>query len=361
MAYEQDRYDKDIRGRRNAPKGFVQNTEELKPNTNFFRYSPNPAPRSQTYAITEYKHGQYCVVLYENFINRKVLLKTGVRLNDNEVNPNYPLIAWDGKGTNLAVLYSSEGKVKLFVYDLLAKYKRIKQDIPDFEEVQDMKFMLDKNTLLFSAVHNGQSDIFTYKIDNQAVSQITNDVYDDLDASFVAFPGKTGIMYASNRPSAVAKTGDTVLPSDNHYNIFLVDNWNQSEFRQITQLSRLKYGNARNPTQYNTAHFTYVSDESGIGNRWAGFFTTKRAGIDTVYKIGDDILHNPVPADLDSVLKANKKEEPDSMFTFSITNDSAYVFPLTNYQSSLKETKIAGDNGLVSEVRQEGDLLFFIN
>ena len=45
------------------------------------------------------------------------------------------------------------------------------------------------------------------------------------------------------------------------------------------------------------------------------------------------------------------------MFTFSITNDSAYVFPLTNYQSSLKETKIAGDNGLVSEVRQEGDLL----
>ncbi len=100
-----------------------------------------------------------------------------------------------------------------------------------------------------------------------------------------------------------------------------------------------------------------MSDENGIGNRWAGFFTTQRAGIDTIYKIDEEILHNPELKELDSTLKAHKKSEPDTVFTFSITNDSAYVFPLTNYQSSLKETKIAGDNGLVSEVRQEGDLL----
>lgn len=358
MAYESDKYDKDLHGRRNQPKGSVQTTEEVTAHKKFFRYSPNPAPRSQTYAITEYKNGQYSVVLYENFVNRKVLLKTGVRMEESEINPNYPLIAWDGKGTNLAVLYNSEGKIKLFVYDLLKRYKPIKQDIPDFDQVQDMKYMLDKNTLLFSAVRKGQSDIFTYKIDKQTIDQITNDVYDDLDASFVAFPGKTGIIYSSNRPNATAITGDTILPSDNHYNVFLVDNWNKSDFKQITQLTRLKYGNARYPTQYNNAHFTYVSDENGIGNRWAGFFTTRRAGIDTVYKIGDEILHNPDNIELDSVLRNNKKSEPDSVFTFSITNDSAYVFPLTNYQSSLKETKIAGDNGLVSEIRQEGDLLF---
>jgi len=358
MAYESDRYDKDIRGRRNQPKGSVQNTEDVNVHKKFFHYSPNPAPRSQTYAIAEYKKGRYSVVLYENFVNRKVLLKTGELFEETETNPNYPLMAWDGKGTELAVLYYSEGKLKLFVYDLLKRYKKTKQDIPDFDQVQDMKYMLDKNTLLFSAVKNGQSDIFIYKIDKQTVEQITNDVYDDLDASFVAFPGKTGIIYSSNRPSADAKTGDTVLPSNNHYNIFLVDNWNRSEFKQISQLSRLSYGNARYPVQYNTAHFTYVSDENGIGNRWAGFFTTKRAGVDSVYKIGDEILHNPDRNELDSALAANKKSEPDSMFTFSLTNDSAYVFPMTNYQSTLKETKIAGDAGLVSEIRQEGDLLF---
>ncbi|MEO5681923.1 MAG: hypothetical protein ABIQ88_04735 [Chitinophagaceae bacterium] len=358
MVYQEERYDKDIRGRRNQPKGSVQTTEEVTTHKKFFRYSPNPAPRSQTYAITEYRNGKYCVVLYENFINRKVLLKTGILMEESEINPNYPLMAWDGKGTQLAVLYNAEGKVKLFVYDLLKRYKPIKQDIPDFDQVQDMKYMLDKNTLLFSAVRNGQSDIFTYKIDKGTVEQITNDVYDDLDATFVAFPGKTGIIYSSNRPNALAKTGDSVLPSDNRYNVFLIDNWNKSDFKQISQLSRLQYGNARFPMQYNTSHFTYVSDESGIANRWAGFFTTKRAGVDSVFKIGDDILHNPDAKELDSVLTLNKKSEPDSVFAFAITSDSAYVFPLTNYQSSLKETKIAGDNGVVSEVRQEGDLLF---
>lgn len=358
MAYQDERYQKDIRGRRNAPRGSVQTVEEVDNNTKFVRYSPNPVPRSQTYAIVEFKNGQYCVVLHENFIYRKVLLKNGRRTQENEVNPNYPLIAWDGRGTNLAVAYSDEGKIKLFVYDLIAKYKRIKIELPQFDQLQDMKFMLDKNTLLLSAVRNGQSDIYTFKIDKESFEQITNDVYDDLDASFVAFPNKTGIIYSSNRPSATAVTGDTVLPSNNRYNIFLVDNWNRTEFKQISQLSKLQYGNARFPTQYNNTHFTYVSDENGVGNRWAGYFTTERAGIDTIYKVGGEILRNPEPRDLDSVLKANNRTEPDSLITVSITNDSAYVFPLTNYESSLKETKIAGDNGLVSEVRQEGDLLF---
>ena len=98
--------------------------------------------------------------------------------------------------------------------------------------------------------------------------------------------------------------------------------------------------------------------KTALANRYAGFFTTARAGIDTVYRIGDEILHNPDAKELDSTLRANKETEPDSIYTFSITKDSAYVFALTNYQSGLTETKIAGETGQVSEVRQEGDLKF---
>jgi hypothetical protein len=358
MEQESDKYEKDIRGRRNFPKGTISVVEEVSPYKDFFYFSPNPAPRSQTYAVVEYKRGLYDVVLHENFINRKVLLKNGVRSNDNVLNPHYPLIAWDGKGTRLSVIYWDRGKIKLFVYDIVKRYKPIVQELPMFDQVQDMKYMLNDNTLLLSAVKKGQSDIFVYKMDDQSLEQITNDVYDDLDATFVSFPGKTGIIYSSNRPSAKASTGDSILPSDHHYNIFLVDNWNKSEFKQISQLTHLKYGDARFPTQYNNFHFTFISDENGINNRYAGFFTTQRAGLDTVYKVGDEVLRNPSAQELDSVLTANKKTAPDTMFSFAITNDSAYAFPLTNYQSGLEETKIAGDNGQVSEVRREGDLKF---
>src|SRR4029079_10798479 len=157
------------------------------------------------------------------------------------------------------------------------------RELPMFDQVQDMKYMLDANTLLLSAVKSGQTDIFVYKLDKESVEQVTNDVYDDLDASFVAFPNKTGILFASNRPNPAAKTGDTVLPSDNRYNIFLITNFgDKPELNQITQLSNLKFGNARFPMQYNTNHFTFVSDQNGIGNRYAGFFTTSKAGLDTL-------------------------------------------------------------------------------
>ena len=76
------------------------------------------------------------------------------------------------------------------------------------------------------------------------------------------------------------------------------------------------------------------------------FSPLKKAGIDTVYRIGDEILHNPDPQGSGfNPARHCIKTEPDSIYTFAITNDSAYVFAITNYQSGLKETKIAGDAG----------------
>ena len=357
MTDREEMYYNDIRGRKNFPKGTISIVEEVKRNKDFMHFTANPAPRSQTYAVVEYIKGKYYVVLYENLVDRKVLLKTGVRSNENEVNPAYPLLAWDGKGTRLACIYWEEGKVKLFVYDMVARFKRIRQTIPHFEQIQDMKFMLNSNTLLLSAVKNGQSDIFVYNIEKDTYEQVTNDSYADLDATFVSFPNKSGIIFSSNRPNPNAVGKDTAVPSD-RFNIFLADNFNRSEFRQITQLTDMKYGDARYPMQYNTQHFTFIGNVNGVSNRYAGFFTTQRAGVDTVYVIGNTVLRNPDDRELDTTLRNVGKSEPDSVFAFSITNDSAYVFPISNYQSGLLETKVAGDQGLVSEVRQEGNLKF---
>jgi hypothetical protein len=357
MIERQEMYYSDLRGRRDVPKGNVTIVEEVTPKKDFIHFTPNPAPRSQTYAVVEYIKGQHCVVLYENMVDRKVLLRNGIRSKENEINPHYPLLAWDGKGTRLACIYWEKGKTMLFIYDLVARFKRIKQEITPFEQIQDMKFGINPNTLLLTAVRKGQPDIFIYNIEKDDFEQVTNDSYADLDATFVAFPNKTGIIFSSNRPDPNKKGGDTAVAT-NRYNIFLADNYNKSEFRQITQLTNMKYGDARYPMQYNTSHFTFVSDETGISNRFAGFFHTQRAGLDTVMMVGDQILRNPDAQELDSTLKAWGKTEPDSVFTFSVTKDSAYAFPITNYTSALLETKIAGDVGQVSEVRQQGELKF---
>ncbi len=351
-----DQYQKELRGRKVAPKGQVTVSEEVK-KKDFVRFNANPLPKSFTYAVVEFKQGKYTVVLNENFVDRKVLLKFGALTREDEVNPNYPILAWDGKGTRLAVLYSQEGKIKLFIYDLVNRIKREKLELPQFDQVQDMKYMLDANTLIFSAVKGGQTDIFTYKIDKERTEQITNDVYDDLDPQFVAFPGKTGIIFSSNRPSGAVLNSDTAITA-RPYNIFLIDNWNQSEFKQISQLTNLSAGNARYPSQYQNTHFTFVSDENGIANRYAGFFRSERAGLDTLVFIGDEVLRNPPLKEVDSVLTIWNKTDIDSVGYVSLTTDSAYVFPLTNYQASLLETRTAGDNTQVSEVIRQGDYKF---
>jgi Tol biopolymer transport system component len=356
MTEESQKYLKDIRGRRVSPKGQLAVTEYIK-KKDFIRFNANPVPRNMSYAVVEFKQGKYTVILMENFVDRKVLLKFGARSREDEKNPNYPLMAWDGKGTRLAVTYWEAGKTKLFVYDLVNRAKISKTDLSQFSQIEDMKYMLDANTLLFSAVKSGQTDIFVYKIDKGTVEQITNDVYDDLDASFVAFPNKTGIIFSSNRPSAEALNSDDSIPHS-RFNIFLVDNWNKSEFKQISQLTDVKQGNARFPSQYNTSHFTFVSNENGIANRYAGFFRTERAGLDTLVYIGTDVLRNPTLPEVDSLLKEWEKPDIDSVGFVSVTNDSTYVFPLTNYQSSLLETRTAGDNQQVSEVVRQGDYKF---
>lgn len=358
MTFENDKYFKDIRQRKNAPKGKLSVVEEATKGNDFIRFSANPNARNNSYAVVEFKKGNYQVKYVDNFYEEHILLKYGVKTQEGDINPNYPILAWDGKGSRLVVIYWKDGKIKLFVHDVIANINRFRQDMEGFDQVLDAGFMLDANTLLLSAVKNGHSDIFTYKIDNGRVKQITKDVFDDLNPTVVAFPNRVGFIFSSNRPGPTAVDSDTALPGRNKFNIFLVDINNNSEIKQISQLTNVKFGNARFPMQYNTNHFTYVNDENGIANRWAGFFTTQREGLDTLLYIGDEILRNPERKELDSTLKAWQKDIPDSVSYFQVYKDSTYTFPITNYQSGLVETRIAGNNGQVSEVRREGDYKF---
>ncbi|MCZ2298932.1 MAG: hypothetical protein LC134_05625 [Chitinophagales bacterium] len=354
MQDKQDQYYEDIRKRKNAPKGKRTISEDVSKH-DYYNFQINPNSKNNAYAMVQYKKGMYSVILNDNYYDVRTLLKKGVRVMHGDQSPNYPIISWDVKGTRLLVIYAENAKIKMFVWDYVAKYKRFKQEIEGVDQILDASFMLDANTVILSAVKNGHSDIFIYKIQENKLEQITDDIYDDLNPTYVTFPNRSGIIFSSNRPSADAPNSDTVIPSRNRFNVFLVDILNRSAIKQITQLSNLQYSDATYPMQYNVNHFTFIADETGIGNRYAGFFSTQREGLDSLFYIGDELLRNPTKNELDSTLAAWRKEKPDSVSYFQIYKDSTYTFPITNYQSSILETRIAGNNGLVSEVRREGD------
>lgn len=358
MTYEMDKYDEDIRRRKNYPKGSEVTAVTIGKDIDYFHFNVNPNKRNSSFAVVKYKRGQYKLILDDGF-DRKTLLKFGSRNPLDQINPNYPMMAWDPKGTRIAVLYEKESKLQLFVYDVVTRVKPYKRDMTGlFDQVTSMKYLFNNMHLLFGAVRNGHSDIFTYDIENEKIKQITDDVYDELDPSFVAFPNKNGIIFSSNRPSGDAPGGDTALLK-NHYNIFMLTGFTSNNYdpalAQITQLTNLKFGNARFPTQYNDNHFTFVSDESGIRNRYAGFFTTRSEGVDTLVRIQDEILRNPSAHEVDSTLRVFKQSDVDSVAIVVISKDSAYVFPLTNYASGIRETAESGAEHQVSEVTRQSD------
>lgn len=356
MEYQEEKYERDIAKRKPYPKGNYIEGFEISPRLNYYRFNVNPNRKNNSYVVTRFRNGITSVILNDDYDNI-TLLKYGVRTQESKIDPHYPLMAWDPKGTRISVVYHTKGRTRLFIYDVPARTKKWEIDLSDnFDQVQDINYFLDSRTLLLSGVRNGHTDIYLFDLEKEKARAITRDVYDDVDPAFVTFPNKTGILFASNRPSAGAAGGDTALPSRNRYNIFMITDFgDKPELNQISQLTQMKYGDARFPAQYNVNHFTFVSDENGIANRYAGFFTTRKTGLDTLVTIGEDILRNPSQAELDSALTVNMKSRPDSVAVISMSEDSAYSFPLTNYESGLVETRTAGEDRMLSEVTLQGN------
>ncbi len=354
ITYNYRRYREDNFGRRQITRGTVTTTQS---NVKAEHYRIHPNPRNRTYAMIEFDQGNYEVQLYQGYFKPKVLLKSGVRQLKVQVNPDYPILAWDPQGTNLAIIYPKKGKLKLMVYDVISRTKQI-YDLPEeYQMIQSFQYLpTRRNELLLSAAKNGQTDLFTYNISTFKSTQLTNDVFDDVDPSYVGFSKKSGVIFSSNRPSPQAVSADTVLPH-HRYNVFLLSNWDNPDGHQISQLTNLKMGDARKPMQYAPGYFTFVGDQNGIQNRYAGFFKAESSGLDSLYYIGANILHNPSAADLDSMLAAYGSQRADSIKVVAITSDSTYVFPLTNYADGITESYSAGQKQVVSESVLRGNFV----
>ena len=268
---------------------------------------------------------------------REVIVKGGQRNLLQATDYNYPLVDFSPSNQELAILYEFRDKPRLLRHDLNSGEEVTEELVTVFDRVFSMAYQ-DPGNMIFSASAKGQTDLYLYTPNVQQVRQITNDFWDDLDAVPVNVRGRRGVVFASNRVDTklVPARLDTVLPIRD-YDLYYYDL--EAKSGELVQVSDTPLGNERQPTAIDGEHFSFLSDVSGIVNRYQAHLEDYIDHYEqTVYlSTGDEVtLH------ADSTLEKLDTALIDSVVVFPVIKERAVVEAVTNGSSNIAMQDASG-------------------
>ncbi|MEI8226617.1 MAG: hypothetical protein WCG82_11915, partial [Bacteroidota bacterium] len=190
----------------------------------------------------------------------------------------YPVIGWRPGGKILTFISDEKADLVMYFYRVDEKTTE-KRNLLYFDKVLDFSYSPDGSRLAFSAVKDGITDIYIHTIASGTNEQITRDVADDLNPSFLEdTPGD--IIFSSNRLSDTLT--NTANPFEKLSNTFDLFTYNITRKNNIlVRLSEDKYADRFQPTGITKNKFTYIGDQNGIMNRYIAKFDSSISYIDT--------------------------------------------------------------------------------
>lgn len=274
------------------------------------------SPRGSDVSYVVWHEGKYAIYTQKTAGEQQLspILEGGQKDLTEQTDPDYPILAWSSTGYKLAILYRSGFETKLRIYNSLNA--RIENyDIPKkrFDRVLSMAFMQDDDKLVFSAIKKSQTDLYMFTLKGTKMTNITDDVWDDMSPVAVSGGSRTGILFLSNRPKPDMKVPLAVneLPTG-PMNVYFYNT--RTGAAELMQCSDVKKGTVSQPIQYGFDNFAYLYDSNGVNNKFVVLFARDRQ---------------------------NK--------------DSAYAVPVTNYNSSLISHQYNLASGNVADVVQVKD------
>lgn len=253
------------------------------------------SPRGADVAYVKWKDGEFFVCLkHTNSEQQEAVIIQGGEKNYHEpADPNYPLMAWSNTGYKLAVLYKKGFGMRLRIYDA-TKGKVTTYVVPTnrFDRALSMAIDEDNNGIIFSAIRKSQTDLYYFTIKGSKMRNLTNDVWDDIQPSFVTGGRKRGIVFLSNRPKANMNVPSTVneLPTG-PMNVFFYDTKTKSP--ALFQCSNTAPNTVvTQPIQFGTDNFAYITDAKGTRNKYVVVFGRDMNNQDSAYWVPATNLAN---------------------------------------------------------------------
>ncbi len=287
---------------------------------------------------------------------RELILRGGTRNPFQATDYNYPLVAWNPDNQRLAIVYEKRDVLKLLQVNLKdEKAKKELQDFqPDFQRVYSIDFMNPRDMVISAAV-KGNGDIYVYNTVSRGTRAVTNDFWDDLDATFVNLFEHKGVIFSSNRQSDRLENEklDTISPTQN-FDLFYKDL--DDTARAVVRISATPDANERMAIALDTTFFSFLSDESGVANRQIGRLEKKLDRVDTLLFITNEFREVvPIYVMQDSARLFADSIKVDSFQLKEIYKTIAIVKNATNFDRNIIAQSAAPRVGrLVEQFYTEG-------
>ncbi|MEN8156209.1 MAG: hypothetical protein ABFS10_04610 [Bacteroidota bacterium] len=270
------------------------------------------SPDGRHLAYVTNQKGQYKVWIKQEGEKRPGrIYKRGYKLD--QINDySFPEIAWHPTSQVLGFITEEKGLLKVHFYNLETE-EITTRNLINFEKILDMSFSSDSRKLVFSAVTDGQTDIWVFDIASSTNERITNDLADDFHPRFMN--RMNNISFVSNRRmDTLYREND---PENNTTTAFSVFVYNYSGKSNLLQrISEGNYINHTQPLSPGKNEFFYLSDKNGIVNRYY-------AEYDSVISLVDTAIHYRYFAN---------------------------SYPLTNYNRNILSQDINTETGEIAEI-----------
>ncbi len=235
------------------------------------------SPDGASVAYVTNQKGQYKIWIQNEALNKqKKIYKRGQKLD--QINDySYPVIAWHPTSEILGFVTEEKGFLKMHFYNLETR-EITTRNLLYYEKILDMSFSPDARKLVFSAVADGQTDIWVFDIASSTYEQITNDLADDYHPRFLN--NMNNISFVSNRRlDTLYNEQDPENNTTTATAVFVYDYAGKSP--NLQRISEGNYINHTQPRSPGRNEFFYLSDKNGIVNRYYAKYDSLISLVDT--------------------------------------------------------------------------------
>ncbi len=259
--------------KREDPADYARRLTDHKKDGSFYNTSPRLSPQGDRVAFISNKDDYFDVFVMnasDGSDCQKII--SGQKTPDfEELHLLTPGMAWSPDGRQLALSAKSGDQDAIILYDLQSE----KEEKLEFN--LDGIFSVDwappipgtssqQTRLAFVGVQHGRSDIYVYDLATKALTNLTNDLFSDLDPTWSA-DGRT-IYFASDRKenlTAAATPNQFKMQNYDYsqYDLYRID----PETRAIVRLTDLPKSDETSPVAApDGKHLYFISDLNGINN-----------------------------------------------------------------------------------------------